>query len=77
MQLVIAERDVPLTKLCPSCNAMPENTCLPPFMVPVVERLQAAPGFSYTMNIRKHVPESFKDVLRNIKSKHRGSTIEV
>ena len=40
-------------------------------------RCQAARGFSYTMNIRKHVPESFKDVLRNIKSKHRGSTIEV
>ena len=77
MQLLIADRDVPLIKPCPSCNAVPENMCTQPFLVPIVERLPAAPGHSYTMNIRKHVPESFKDVLRNIKSKHRGSTIDV
>jgi hypothetical protein len=63
MQLPIAERDYPTTQECPQCDS---------------KRVISAPGVSYTIN-RGGVktPESFKDILRDIKSKHRGSTINV
>ena len=67
MQLPIAERDYPTTQECPQCDS--KGT---------VEHMISAPAISYTIN-RGGVktPESFKDILRDIKSKHRGSTINV
>lgn len=67
MHLPIAERDYPTTQPCPQCER--EGT---------IERCIAAPGVSYTIN-RGGVktPETFKDILRNIKKNHRGSTINV
>ena len=67
MQLPIAERYYPTTQPCPKCDA--ENT---------IEMVAAAPGVGYTINRGGlKTPESFKDILRDIKSKHRGSTINV
>jgi hypothetical protein len=43
----------------------------------VEQYLPSAPGFGYDMvNVRKKVPNAFKDVLKNIKKHHRGSTID-
>jgi hypothetical protein len=63
----IAARDYPTTQPCPLCKK--ENT--------VVKDI-AAPGVSYSINRGGlKVPETFKDLLRNIKSEHRGSTINI
>lgn len=68
----IAERDYPVQKgFCPVCQDVGS---------PIERYLPSAPGVSYSAgdnNVRKKTPESFKDVLRHIKSKHRGSTIDV
>jgi putative FmdB family regulatory protein len=64
--LPIDDRDVPLSLPCPTVNCS----------APQIERIAAAPGVSYTYGGAK-TPESFKDVLRNIKSKHHKSTIQV
>lgn len=67
MALPIAERDYPTTQPCPKCEA--EGTII---------RCISAPGVSYTINRGGlKTPESFKDILRDIKKKHRGSTIDV
>jgi hypothetical protein len=63
VHLPIDGRDFPTTEPCPKCQG-------------AIERLIAGPGVSYTV-IPKKVPDTFKDLLRNIKSKHRGSTIDV
>lgn len=67
MHLPIDARHYPTTQPCPQCNA--EGT---------IELGVSAPGFSYTANRGgMKTPDTFKDVLRSIKSKHRGSTINV
>jgi putative FmdB family regulatory protein len=67
-QLPIADRDTPLHEPCPHC-ALDEL---------VIERLVAAPGVSYSViGLRHRTPDSFKDVLRNIKSKHAHANIDV
>lgn len=67
VQLPIAERDFPTTQECPQCKS-----------TGTIERLFSAPGVSYTINRGGlKTPESFKDILRDIKKKHRGSTIDV
>lgn len=66
LNLPMAEMMEPTTIPCPICGG-------------VIEKFLAyAPGFAYDhLNIRKRVPETFKDVLRNIKSKHLHNTIDV
>lgn len=67
MQLPIAQRDFPTTQECPQCDS--KGT---------IERVISAPGVSYTANRGGlKTPETFKDILRDIKKKHRGSTIDV
>jgi putative FmdB family regulatory protein len=72
MQLSIADRELPCRVLCPFDCTKNELT---------IERfLAGAPGVSYTAggnSVRKKTPDAFKDVLRNIKSKHLHSTIDV
>jgi putative FmdB family regulatory protein len=73
-QLPIAERNDPLTQACPACFSLasPDDA--------VIERhFPTAPGTPTHVgdSISKRTPEAFKDVLRNIKSAHRGSTINV
>ncbi len=67
VQLMSAGRDIPTTEPCPKCEAY------------TIQRKIAAPGISYTAgtSLHRRTPDTFKDVLRNIKSKHRGSTINV
>lgn len=66
------EQNIPLAQSddLPACRTVNCST-------PAVEKLKSAPGFSYTLGDRKKVPESFKDVLRQIKSRHLHSTIDV
>jgi len=65
LQLPLAERLTP-TKVRCDCGGKVE------------QYLPSSPGFGYDMvNFRHKVPDSFKDVLRNIKHKHRGSNIDV
>lgn len=67
VQLPIAARYVPTTEPCPNCHA--EGT---------VEMAISAPGVSYTANRGGlKTPESFKDILRNIKAQNPGSTLNV
>jgi len=67
LNLPIAGRNYPTTQSCPKCKS--ENT--------IVKDL-TAPGVSYSVNRGGlKVPETFKDLLRNIKSEHRGSTINI
>lgn len=67
VQLPIAQREYPTTQPCPACQA--EG---------VIEQCITAPGVSYTANRGGlKTPETFKDILRNIKQHHRGSTIQV
>ena len=67
LNLPVAGRNYPTTQSCPKCKS--ENT--------IVKEL-TAPGVSYTINRGGlKVPETFKDLLRNIKSEHRGSTINI
>ena len=67
MLVSIADRDYPTTQPCPQCQK--EGT---------IERCVSAPGVSYTINRGGlKTPDSFKDILRTIKKKHRGSTINV
>lgn len=62
----IADRDRATTEPCPACGKL------------TVERCFAAPGVSYTINNGGlKTPDGFKDILRDIKSKHRRSTINV
>lgn len=64
--LPIAERDRPTTELCPACGE------------PTIERCVSAPGVSYTINRGGlKTPQGFKDILKDIKSKHPRSTINV
>jgi hypothetical protein len=44
---------------------------------PTKQLLPAAPAIVSGVSGRLKPDEGFKDVLRNIKSKHRGSTIDV
>lgn len=65
--LPIAERDNPLSEACPSCGK--SNT---------IERMAAAPGVSYSINRGGlKTPQGFKDILKDIKQRHRHSTIDV
>lgn len=67
VQLPIDERKYPTTQPCPKC--LKEGT---------IELCVSAPGVSYTANGGGlKTPDSFKDILRTIKKKHRGSTINV
>lgn len=73
IQLPIAQRDAPVElgkdAGCPECG---EKETIERF-------LAGAPGTpTHTGDsLSKRVPNSFKDVLRNIKSQHRGSTINI
>jgi len=60
----IDDRDKPTQEPCPNCRTQ------------TIVREIAAPLPTYTTR-GPNVPDSFKDVLRNIKSKHRHSTIDV
>ncbi len=66
----ISERDTPVNAPCPHCHAPG-----------VVERFLPANGhggFGYSHRAAgPKTPEGFKDILRKIKSEHRGSTINV
>lgn len=62
----IAERDTPLNEPCPECNE-PGN---------IEKYLPSTSGLCYTVAKLK-TPDSFKDLLKNIKSKHRHSSINV
>lgn len=63
----IADRDIPVNDTCPLCEAE----------VGTVERyLPRTNGLNYQAGDRK-TPAAFKDLLKNMKSKHRGSTINV
>lgn len=42
-----------------------------------VEIMPQATSIVSGVNVRKKIPDTFKDVLRDIKSKHRHSTIDV
>ena len=44
---------------------------------PEYKQKPCAPAIVSGVNSNKKLPDSFKDVLRNIKSKHKGSTIDV
>ena len=67
LNLPVAGRNYPTTQSCPKCKS--ENT--------IVKELTAR-GVSYTVNRGGlKVPETFKDLLRNIKSEHQGSTINI
>lgn len=67
VSLPIADRDRPLSEMCPSCGK-PDT----------IERLAAAPGVSYSINRGGlKTPDSFKDMLKTIKKQHRHSTINV
>lgn len=63
----IASRDVPCDVPCQECGET------------AIERIPGAPGISYTVAGRSgpKTPDSFKDVLRNIKKNHKYSTINV
>jgi putative FmdB family regulatory protein len=61
-QTTIADRDVPTTEPCPVC----EHSGL------VVRFLRSAPIFGRE---KARTPDAFKDILRNMKPKFRGSTI--
>jgi putative FmdB family regulatory protein len=68
-QLLIDDRNEPLNHPCAECGDTAVERYLP-----------SAPGVGYTVggnSLRKKTPEAFKDILRNIKSKHRGSVIDV
>lgn len=67
VQLPIAGRNVPCEEPCPKCGE--ENS---------IERLFAAPIVSYTINNGGlKTPETFKDILRNVKSKVAGANFEI
>jgi predicted nucleic acid-binding Zn ribbon protein len=70
VQLPIAERDEPVGEACP-LHELTGSDCSG-----VLERVIASPGIGYTYGGIK-TPSGFKDVLRNIKKNHRGSTINV
>jgi hypothetical protein len=73
LNVPITDRDKACDEPCPQCNGIPDMP-----HTPTVERLAAAPGVGYTIKgARARTPEAFKDVLRNIKANHRGSTIDV
>lgn len=60
----IAERDTPLAQGCPACGPLGK-----------IERyLPSTNGLCYSLETKK-VPGAFKDLLKNIKSKHYGSTM--
>lgn len=66
VQLPIAARDFPTTQPCAQCNEFEVQRCL------------AAPGVGYTVNRGGlKTPDAFKDILRDIKKRHRKSTINV
>ena len=67
LNLPIAGRNYPTTQPCPICKS--ENT--------IVKDI-TAPGVSYSINRGGlKVPDTFKDILRNIKSVHPGSSINI
>ena len=67
LNLPIAGRTYPTTQPCPKCKS--KNT--------IVKDI-TAPGVSYSVNRGGlKVPETFKDILRNIKSVHPGSSINI
>ena len=67
LNLPIAGRTYPTTQPCPKCKS--ENT--------IVKDI-TAPGVSDSVNRGGlKVPDTFKDILRNIKSVHPGSTINI
>lgn len=61
----IAERDLPVGKPCPECGK------------PAVEKyLPSTSGLCYSVeNMGKKVPDTFKDLLRNMKKKNPRSHI--
>jgi putative FmdB family regulatory protein len=67
LNVPIAQRNQATCVPCPSCDE------------PCVDRVYGAPGVGHMPmgSLRKATPESFKDVLRNIKSQHQGSVIDV
>lgn len=66
MNTTIAERDEPTKISCPVCEVEGK-----------IERfLPTPPGFGDPMRLgRIRPPDSFKDILRNMKTKHRHNTI--
>lgn len=71
LNVPIDDRDKALTEPCPDCG----TGGIEP---PIIERLFGAPciGF-HASSLRKATPEAFKDLLRNMKTKHRHNTIDV
>jgi len=67
VSLPIADRDNPLSEVCPQCGKSE-----------TIERLAAAPGVSYSINRGGlKTPGGFNEILKDIKKRHRGSTINV
>ena len=65
-QRTIAERNLPLDDLCPDCGA-----------VATIEKfLPSFNGLCYTVDGVGKTPDTFNDLLKNIKKNHRGSTIQ-
>lgn len=62
---LIAERDTPVHDTCPFCE---QGDCVERF-------LPSTTGLNYTAGDAKPT-KGFNDLLKNIKSKHRGSTIQ-
>lgn len=72
----IADRDIPVNDSCPLCEA-PCGTNSDGVFIGTIERyLPRTNGLNYSAADKKP-PEAFKDMLRNMKSKHRHSTINV
>lgn len=79
LNVPIAKRDDACGEPCPECKADPETWTADEFETPV-ERLAAAPMFTFAGvgdSLKKNTPETFKDLLRNIKKNHLHSTIDV
>lgn len=71
--LPMARFDEPCQSACPHCHGGEGD-------VPIIERyLPSSPGVSYVVGdgVRKQTPDAFKDLLRNIKKQHHGSTIDI
>lgn len=64
--LPIADRDRPTTEPCPACGHA------------TMERCVSAPGVSYSINRGGlKTPQGFKEILKDIKSKHPRATMNV
>lgn len=65
LQTKVDERDEPCAVPCPACGGQIERY------------LSAPPGFGDPYRLgRVKTPDAFKDVLKNMKKKFRGNTID-